>query len=235
MFSCDGMEDPFVAALDRATGDVHWKQPRNTTAAKTFSFSTPTEIEVDGSKQIISAGSGFVAAYDPADGREIWRVRYGEGYSVVPRPVFANGLLFVASGFERPYFTPSIQKALAATRRKPTSSGRSTGRTAHTLGACRWRRTLLCLRQWRRDLPRRTYQENSLDEAPWRRLLRVTAACRRPHLLPKRSRRDDRRESRNEFESLAVNDIGERTLASPIAVDGAIFIRSESHLWRIGK
>ena len=48
------------------------------------SFSTPTLIEVDGQKQVISSGSGFVAAYDPADGRELWRVRYGEGYSVVP-------------------------------------------------------------------------------------------------------------------------------------------------------
>ena len=35
-------------------------------------------------------------------GRELWRVRYGEGYSVVPRPVFADGLLFLSSGFDAP-------------------------------------------------------------------------------------------------------------------------------------
>jgi outer membrane protein assembly factor BamB len=51
---------------------------------------------------VISAGSGAVCAYDPHDGRELWRVRYGEGYSVVPRPVFAHGLLFLGSGFDRP-------------------------------------------------------------------------------------------------------------------------------------
>ena len=102
VFSCDGMENPFVAALDRATGDIRWKTPRNTTATKRFSFSTPIAIDVGGEKQIISPGSGFVGAYVPSDGHEMWRVRYGEGYSVVPRPVFAHGLLFVASGFEKP-------------------------------------------------------------------------------------------------------------------------------------
>src|SRR6185295_10090767 len=72
------------------------------TAKRKFSFATPLAIKVAGKTQIISPGSGFVGAYDPKDGHEIWRVSYGEGYSVIPRPVFAHGLLFVASGFERP-------------------------------------------------------------------------------------------------------------------------------------
>ena len=37
------------------------------------------------------------------------------------------------------------------------------------------------------------------------------------------------------FELLATNDLEERTLASPAVADGALFLRSESHLWRIGK
>ena len=101
VFSCDGAADPFVAALDQSNGEERWRTPRNTTASKTFSFSTPLVIPVDGAQQVISAGSGFVGAYDPHDGREIWRVPYGEGYSVVPRPVFAGGLLYVATGFNR--------------------------------------------------------------------------------------------------------------------------------------
>ena len=31
VFSCDGMEDPFVAALETSSGDIRWKTPRNTT------------------------------------------------------------------------------------------------------------------------------------------------------------------------------------------------------------
>src|SRR5262249_39368098 len=43
-----------------------------------------------------------VVADSPADGREIWKVRYPGGYSVVPRPVFGLGLLFVCTGYDSP-------------------------------------------------------------------------------------------------------------------------------------
>jgi hypothetical protein len=33
---------------------------------------------------------------------------------------------------------------------------------------------------------------------------------------------------------LANNVLGERSLASPAAADGALFIRAEKHLYRIG-
>lgn len=102
VFSCDGASDPFVIALNKHTGKTLWKTARATTATKKFSFSTPLVITVNGRPQIISPGSGVVCAFDPKDGAEIWRVRYGEGYSVVPRPVFGHGLLFLSSGYDRP-------------------------------------------------------------------------------------------------------------------------------------
>jgi outer membrane protein assembly factor BamB len=37
------------------------------------------------------------------------------------------------------------------------------------------------------------------------------------------------------YRPLAQNDLGERTLASPAVLDGALILRSQSHLWRIGK
>jgi outer membrane protein assembly factor BamB len=41
-------------------------------------------------------------AYDPLTGREIWRVRYDQGFSNVPRPVFGHGMVFIATGFQEP-------------------------------------------------------------------------------------------------------------------------------------
>ena len=125
IFSCDGETDPFVAALDAKTGAVRWKTPRNSTARKKFSFCTPLAIKVGAATEVISPGSGFVGAYDPKDGRELWRVRYGEGYSVVPRPVFAQGLLFLSSGFDAPCFTRSALRAHPAMPRHRTSHGPS--------------------------------------------------------------------------------------------------------------
>ncbi len=101
IFSCDGKEKPFIVALKTSDGSVAWKTNRNVETKRPFSFSTPLVIEINGETQVISPASGAVIAYNPASGKEIWRFLYGEGYSVVARPVFANGLIFVGSGFNK--------------------------------------------------------------------------------------------------------------------------------------
>lgn len=99
IFSCDGTQNPFMVALSLETGKVRWKTPREVEVSRKFSFSTPLAIQVNGQWQVISPASGAVISVDPDNGKEIWRCRYGEGYSVVPRPVFAHGLVYVCSGF----------------------------------------------------------------------------------------------------------------------------------------
>jgi outer membrane protein assembly factor BamB len=99
VFSCDGSSSPFVVALDQNTGKVRWRKPRPRVAnPKKFSFSTPLVIEVGGEKQIISPATDQVVAYRPADGETIWSVGY-EGYSVIPRPVYAEGLVFLSTSY----------------------------------------------------------------------------------------------------------------------------------------
>lgn len=103
IFDADGAKDPGVVALDKATGKTRWKIARPPTEAKSkFSFCTPLLIEVAGQKQVISAGSGIVQALNPKDGSEVWHVMYGTGYSVVPRPVFAHGMIFMSTGYDKP-------------------------------------------------------------------------------------------------------------------------------------
>ncbi len=101
IFSCDGASDPFIAALDAATGNVRWKFARESESVKRFAFATCEVITVGGKKQVISPGAGVVNALDPADGKEIWRVTY-DGYSVIPRPVFGHGLIFMSTGYDSP-------------------------------------------------------------------------------------------------------------------------------------
>jgi len=103
IFSIDGTDKQMVVARDKTNGKVAWTTPRNnTTGANPFSFSTPLLITVNGQEQVISAGSGVVMSLDPKSGEEIWRATYGSGYSVVPKPVFANGLLYVCTGYNTP-------------------------------------------------------------------------------------------------------------------------------------
>ena len=101
VFSCDGADKPFVVALDAASGQVRWKYERPTDSAKKFAFSTPEVITVGGQKQIISVGAGMVSALDPASGDEIWHVTF-DGYSVIPKPVFAQGLVILSTGYDSP-------------------------------------------------------------------------------------------------------------------------------------
>jgi len=101
IFSCDGARDPFIVALNRHTGEEIWRTARPTEATKKFSFSTPTLITVNGRQQVISPGSDVVCAFDPVTGEEIWRLRY-DGYSVIPKPVFAHGLVYICTGYNRP-------------------------------------------------------------------------------------------------------------------------------------
>jgi len=101
IFSRDGAEEPFVVALNAATGKEAWRFDRPGDPAKKFSFNTPAVIEVNGRKQLISPAAGVVNALDPATGREIWRVRH-DGYSVIPKPVFGHGLVFLGTGYDAP-------------------------------------------------------------------------------------------------------------------------------------
>jgi outer membrane protein assembly factor BamB len=99
--NCDGWgQEAYVAALDTATGDVRWKTSRP--RPWSHAYSTPLVIEVDGEAQVVSTGAFRAVAYEPRTGREIWRVRYADGFSNVPRPVYAHGLVYLATGFNEP-------------------------------------------------------------------------------------------------------------------------------------
>jgi outer membrane protein assembly factor BamB len=101
IFSCDARTEPFIAALKARDGALGWKFPRPTNANRKFAFATSTAITVGGKTQIISPGADLVNALEPTTGKEIWHARF-EGYSIVPKPVYGSGLVFISSSFDSP-------------------------------------------------------------------------------------------------------------------------------------
>jgi outer membrane protein assembly factor BamB len=97
ILSCDGNDVQFVVALDKATGKVRWKKMREGYQA----YTTPLVVSLPGGDQVISPGALRAIAYEPRTGKEIWQVRYGEGFSNVPRPVYGLGLVFICTGFQQ--------------------------------------------------------------------------------------------------------------------------------------
>ena len=67
-----------------------------------MAFSTGLIIEVKGKPQFISPSAHRTISYDPATGKELWWVEYGDGFSNVPRPVFAHGMVYLCTGFYKP-------------------------------------------------------------------------------------------------------------------------------------
>ena len=101
IINCDGNGgDAYVVALDTASGKPRWKTARRRPADQ--AYSTPLVITVGQQDQLVSVGAYRAAAYEPLTGQEIWRVSYGDGFSNVPRPVFGQGLVFIATGFQTP-------------------------------------------------------------------------------------------------------------------------------------
>jgi outer membrane protein assembly factor BamB len=233
VFSCDGERDPFIVALDKASGKVRWKVNRDTDATKKFSFSTPLVIEVNGRKQLISQASGAVIAYDPKDGRELWRVRYGLGYSLVPRPVFGHGLIFTATGFDRP--------TVIAIR--PDGSGDVTDtHVVWTLpkGAPNTPSLLLVGDELYvvADSGMATCLDAKTGTVHWHERLGGGFSASPVYAEGKIYFQNEEGvgyvvKASREFQQLAANPLGERSLASYAIGEGALFIRTASHLFRV--
>jgi outer membrane protein assembly factor BamB len=234
VFSADGASDPFIVALDKLTGKVRWKTARNSPIARTFSFSTPLVIENRGSRQIISPASGFVGAYNPQDGRELWRVLYGEGYSVTPRPVFAHGLLFVATGFDRPVLL-AIRPEGARGDVTGTNVVWSTQRgVPHTPSVLVVGNEIYFVS----DGGIATCADARTGKVHWNQRLHGTFSASPVYADGKVYFQSEDGvgfvvKSGTNFQLLSRNDLGDRTLASVAISSGALFIRSESDLWKI--
>jgi outer membrane protein assembly factor BamB len=101
----DGFDYQYVVALDKSTGKLVWKTDRDidygTTDGDIFkAFCTPLVIDVGGQQQLVSPTSKATIAYEPQTGREIWRVRY-DGFSATAQPLVGDGVIFLNTGFSK--------------------------------------------------------------------------------------------------------------------------------------
>ena len=234
IFNCDGITSPMVVALDRRTGAVQWKTPRdNESVPKKFSFSTPLLITNAGREELISPGAGGTYAYDPATGRPLWKVSTGAGFSVVPRPVFAHGLLFVNTDYDFPKLfaiRPGGEGDVTATHLAwQTGRGAPSTPSALVVGSELY---------FVSDAGIATCADAKTGRVHWNE--RLGGGFSASPVFA-----DGRIYFQNEegvgyvvkagttFEQLAKNELGERTLASYAVDDGALFIRGAEHLFRI--
>lgn len=232
VFHCDGEEETFITALDKMTGEQLWKTDRKTIQSKKFSFGTPLLIEAGGKEQIISQASGAVFSYD-LKGNEIWKFRY-DGFSVVPKPLYKNGLVYISSGYARaklyvidPTGTGDVTEShLKWMTDKDVPNNPSLLSIGDELYLQSDKGTISCLDAKTGEVH---YQK--------KRLIRTSSAS--PVYAANKIYFTDERGTTlviapgKEFKLLATNDIEEPVLASMAIVDEKLLLRSEFALYCI--
>lgn len=103
----DGSDTQSVVALDQATGRVVWRTPRsgkmNDHPQLKKSYATPNLVRIDGRDVLLSEGADWLYAYEPASGSELWKMSFEHlGFSQSARAVVGHGLLFLSTGYMRP-------------------------------------------------------------------------------------------------------------------------------------
>lgn len=110
----DGADHQYVVALDKQTGRTVWRTDRSIdfqdldaqgkpTRDGDFrkAFSTPLVVTHAGAPLLLSVGSKATYAYEPATGRELWRVEERKHHSGSVCPVVGHDLVFTATGLAK--------------------------------------------------------------------------------------------------------------------------------------
>jgi outer membrane protein assembly factor BamB len=105
----DIQKNSFIAAYDLKTGKQVWKTDRE----EVPSWGTPTVYEGKDRAELIANGTRAIRGYDPATGKELWRLGPMSEITT-PTPFVAFDLIFVTSGY------PPVQPIYAI---KPGGNG----------------------------------------------------------------------------------------------------------------
>ena len=235
-------DDPsYLLRIDTASGKTVWKVERPTDAIRESpdAYTTPALLQYDKTTEIVITGGDVVTGHDPATGKELWRSRGLNpqnipSYRIVASPVIVGGII-VAPTRERPMLglKPGGRGDITETHRvwssdlgpdvpTPVSDGK-------LLFAVRDNGVVHAL-----DL-----QSGRVVWGPER--LKPGTYSASPVLADGRIYVTSEEgitsvfSAGGKFELLAENAVDEYTLSSVAISQGQIFLRTDKHLYAIGK
>lgn len=236
---CDAGKNPFIAAYELSSGKPMWKTPRE----EVPSWGTPTIVEGPDRVELVTNATKFVRGYDPMTGKELWRL--GKNSEItVPTPFYAQGLIFVTSGYNSPRPIYAIRPGAAGDITLPqgeTSSGsiawsNSGGPYMPTpivygehLYVCSNAGVVTCYdaKTGKRLWADRLGSDAGFTASPVAAdgYVYFTSEDGITHVL----------KAGPTFDLVATNSLGDACLATPAISDGMIFIRTQRFLWGIGR
>jgi outer membrane protein assembly factor BamB len=239
--NCDGTDEQYVVALDKRTGSTRWQTPRAHVSearrsgqkSPAMGFSTPLLVPTRGGEAlVVSTGGDHVAAYDARSGQERWWCAY-DGYSLVPRPVFGHGIVYVSTGYDDPSVLAIrlggdgdvTQTHVEWTLRRGAPLNPSPLLVGNELYLVSDDGIATCVdaqtgrQHWQQRLG------GSFSASP-------LVAEGRIYLLDEQGTTTVIAAGTT-FRKLGTNSVTGRTLASLAAIDGSLFLRTDTHLYRI--
>ncbi|MFA6400182.1 MAG: PQQ-binding-like beta-propeller repeat protein [Salinivirgaceae bacterium] len=92
----DQKTSPKLIALSTKTGKTVWSTNRNVK----ISWASPVIVNTGKRTEIILAAEPYVASYNPADGKELWKIDCISG-EVGPSVAYANGMVFSVNDYSK--------------------------------------------------------------------------------------------------------------------------------------
>ncbi len=245
VFHMDGADQQYVIALDKSTGNTVWRTDRSTDyndldeqgrptqeGDLRKAFNTPLVIHVGNRPLLISPAAKAAYAYDPSTGREIWQVRH-RGQASACRTLFDGQFVFINTGSsvtELLAVRPDGQGEITASHVGWTQNRYVPQRSSPVLVdrcifSCNTSGVASCVDS--RD--GKLIWEERLNGAFTASILHAGG-----HLYYCSEQGDTYvvRPGRD-YQQVAVNTLGDGFMASPIAVDRALYLRSRTHLYRV--
>jgi len=235
----DGFDLQYVVALDKETGKTMWRKDRNIDYGTTDgdakkAYPTATVIRSQGREQVIIPSAGATIAYDPTSGEELWRVRHG-GMNASARPLFAHGLVYIntaAGGMKflavRPDGTGDVTSTQIAWKSSQGTGSRSSqlllGEKLFLIG----------------DAGTASVLDAVSGKALWQKRLSGEFSAS-PILADGRIYASNQGgdtfvlSAADPSTVLATNTLDDGCMASPAVFDAAIYLRTKTHLYRLGK
>ncbi len=225
----------FVAAMNRADGEVLWKTAGDAELASQ-SYSPPLVRRMAGRDQLVVPGNHGVTSYDPADGSVIWSIGGLSNDSVIS-PVFheKSGLLLSCTSWPK--------KILYAIRPDGSGDVTETKVVWSTSEGAPYVPSPIAVGDWfftSSFVGTSAYcYEAATGEVLWKQSMGLHHASPvyADGLLYFLNDNGETHVVRAaaEYELVAKNDLGEKAYASPAISGGQIFIRGFEHLYCIGR
>ena len=232
-----------IVALDARTGDEVWRTPRPATGMPKSSWMTPFVWTHAQRTEIVTTGHGMVISYG-LDGTELWRVT---GMSMpTASPLAAGGMLYVGTGSQGDANRPFLAIKPGATGDISLKDGaRSNDFIAWSHPRASGYTPSALVHDGRAYLVHDTGVLTVLNAATGAQIYRVRvgggghtfsaspiAVGNRVFMLTEEGVTFVL-DSSDEYREIAKNDLAEMSLATPAFAGGALYIRTESKLYKI--